>query len=165
MDYYPYFGGPGEPGDSREGYVENIATLREHALNASIPWWNYFTVEGSLDAGNTAAAVVGSSSKRRALHSHHLGVTDGQLRWQVWHSLAYGARGLLYYSYAFPTGIMDFNKRFTFHAEQARWMNGALVAMGPTLMNLTSTSVVRVFANMSNATVAAKLKGTRAWRQ
>ena len=55
------------------------------------------------------------TSNRRALHSSHLGVTDGQLRWQVWTSLAYGARGLLYYSYAFPTGIMDFNKRFTFH--------------------------------------------------
>ena len=40
-------------------------------------------------------------------------------------------------------------------------MNNALVAMGPTLMNLTSTSIVRIFANMSNATVAQQLRGTR----
>ena len=67
------------------------------------------------------------TSNRRALHSSHLGVTDGQLRWQVWTSLAYGARGLLYYSYAFPTGIMDFNKRFTFHVR----VHANLAAVAP----------------------------------
>ena len=53
----PYFGGPGEPGDSREGYLQNVATLRKHALNASIPWWNYFNIEGSLNAANAAGGA------------------------------------------------------------------------------------------------------------
>jgi hypothetical protein len=130
MDYYPYFGGPGEPYDSREGYLMNVAVLRKHALNASIPWWNYFNIEGSLDAD---AVVMNATDDlhRRRLHYHHLGVSDAQLRWQVWTSLAHGAKGLLWYSYAFPTGIMDFSKQFTYHAVQAKWMNARLRAMGP----------------------------------
>ena len=157
-DHYPYFGGPGEPSDTRERYVSDMATLRKYSLQASIPFWTFFNIEASMPP--RGPEPDGQVAARRRLHYHHLGVTDGQLRWQVWTALAFGARGLLYYSFLFPTGIIDFSLQPTYHAQQAKVMNAVLRALGPTLMNLTSTAIVRINATEdTNDTITEKLRG------
>ncbi len=142
MDHYPRFM---PDGDGRDGYCRDLAVMRENALRAGIPFWNFFNVMP---------------------YGPHTDPTEGQIRWQVYSSLAYGAQGVLYFCYytpgpggEFPKGgaIIERNDRRTRHYYQARRLNEQLVNLGPTLMKLTSTGVYRVGPDM----VAAKvLKGT-----
>ncbi len=68
---------------SQKGYSDNLAILRESALKKGIPFWNFFNV---MPFG------------------HHSDPTEAQLRWQVYTSIAYGAKGVLYFCYQSPTG-------------------------------------------------------------
>jgi hypothetical protein len=87
----------------------------------------------------------------------HHDPTEAQLRWQIYTSLAYGSKGILYFCYwtpgkgaggggEFPKGgaIITAEGVRTRHYEQARRINFALKNMGPTLMKLTSTDVIRI---------------------
>jgi hypothetical protein len=128
MDYYPRFI-PGS--DGRDGYCQNLATMRKYSLQAGIGFWNFFNV---MPFGP------------------HTDPTEGQLRWQIYSSIAYGARGVLYFCYYTPAGaefprggaIIDRNGRKTRHYKQAMEINAQLKNLGPTLMQLTSTGVHRV---------------------
>lgn len=128
MDHYPIF----HPDrDGREGYCRNLETFRTQSQAAGIPFWNFF---------NTMP------------YGPHTDPTEGQLRWQVYTSLAYGARGVLYFCYYTPGGaefpkggaIIQRDGRRTRHYGEAQRLNAALKNLGPTLMELTSTAVVRV---------------------
>ena len=129
MDHYPMF----KPDmDTRDNYCKDLAVMRENALRAGIPWWNFFNVMP---------------------YGPHTDPTEAQIRWQVYSSIAYGARGVLYFCYytpgpggEFPKGgaIIDRNDRRTRHYYQARRLNEQLKNLGPTLMQLTSTGVYRV---------------------
>ena len=129
MDHYPRFR-PGEP-DGRDAYCENLASMRTHSLRAGIPFWNFF---------NTMP------------YGPHTDPTEAQLRWQITASLAYGAKGVMYFCYCTPGGdefpkggaIIGRDDRRTRHYEQARRLNAELAAMGPALMRLTSTRTVRI---------------------
>lgn len=129
MDYYPMFV-PNHP-DGRDGYCGNLAALRLEALRTGIPFWNFF---------NTMP------------YGPHTDPTEAQLRWQVYASAAYGAKGVLYFCYYTPDGgefpkggaIIGRDNRPTRHYDQAKRINAELKNLGPTLMNLTSTRVVRV---------------------
>ncbi len=128
MDHYPQF----HPGrDGRAAYCENLDTLRTHSLKAGVPFWNFFNIMP---------------------YGPHTDPTEGQLRWQIYTSLAYGAKGLLYFCYYTPGGgefpkggaIIARDGRRTRHYYEAQRINAALNNLGPTLMNLTSTQVVRI---------------------
>lgn len=129
MDHYPIF----KPdGDTRDNYCKDLAVMRENALRAGIPFWNFFNVMP---------------------YGPHTDPTEAQIRWQVYSSVAYGAKGVLYFCYytpgpggEFPKGgaIIERNDRRTRHYYHARRLNEQLVNMGPTLMKLTSTGVYRV---------------------
>jgi hypothetical protein len=111
---------------------------------AGIPFRNYF---------NTMP--VGS----------HSDPTEAQLRWQIYTSIAYGAKGILYFCYWTPTGaefpkggaIITAEGRRTRHYDQAKRINAAIKNLGPTLMQLTSTSVIRITPKDD---AAALLKGS-----
>lgn len=128
MDHYPTFK-PG--GDTRESYCRNLAVLRKHALQAGVPYWNFFNI---MPYGPMTDP------------------TAGQVRWQVYTSLAYGARGVLYFCYYTPKGgefpkggaIIGRDDRPTRHYGQARRLNRRIKNLGPTLMELTSTDVLRI---------------------
>jgi hypothetical protein len=128
MDYYPHMR---PERDSRDTYCENLATMRRFSLERGIPFWNFF---------NTMP------------FGEHSDPTESQLRWQIYTSLAYGAKGVLYFCYWTPRGkefpkggaIITAGGRPTRHYEQARRINAAVKNLGPTLMKLTSTAVVRV---------------------
>jgi hypothetical protein len=128
MDHYPML----QPqADSRHTYCDNVAVMRKYALQQGIPWWNFF---------NTMP------------FGPHFDPTESDLRWQIFTSLAYGAKGVLYFCYWTPLGgefpkggaIITAEGRKTRHYEQAKRINAALKNLGPTLMKLTSTAVVRV---------------------
>ncbi len=80
VDYYPHF----RPGaDGRDGYCQNLEILREQSLLAGIPFWNFFN---AMPFGD------------------HTDPTEAQLRWQIYTSLAYGAKGVMYFCYWTPAG-------------------------------------------------------------
>ena len=128
MDHYPLMR-PG--GDTRHAYCENLAVMRKYALAGDIPFWNFFN---TMPFG-----------------PHH-DPTEAQLRWQIYTSLAYGAKGVLYFCYWTPRGgefprggaIITAEGRRTRHYDQARRINAALRRLGPTLMKLTSVGVHRI---------------------
>jgi hypothetical protein len=129
MDHYPIFR-PSE-GDGRDGYCRNLAVMRGESLRAAIPFWNFF---------NTMP------------YGPHTDPTEAQLRWQIYASVAYGAKGVLYFCYYTPAGgefpkggaIIARDGRRTRHYEQAKRLNAELKNLGPTLMKLTSTRTLRI---------------------
>ncbi len=134
MDHYPRFG-PGA--DGRDNYCRNLAVLRDDSLAAGIPFWNFF---------NTMP------------YGPHTDPTEAQLRWQIFTSLTYGAKGVMYFCYWTPRGdefpkggaILTADGRRTRHYDEAKRINAGLKNLGPTLMQLTSVGVHRVKAK--NAT-------------
>jgi hypothetical protein len=132
MDHYPAMR---PDADSRNAYCDNLETMRTHALKANIPHWNYFYSMPFND---------------------RLDPTEAQLRWQINTSLAYGSKGILYFCYwtpgkgakgagEFPKGgaIITAEGLKTRHYDEAKRINAELKALGPTLMQLTSTGVHR----------------------
>lgn len=87
FDHYPLFypGSEVEPSTnvSQAGYLRNLASVRAVGLQSSIPFWNFMN----------AMPFNGRPD-----------VTEAQVRWQVFSSLAYGAKGVLYFCYWSPTG-------------------------------------------------------------
>ena len=139
MDHYPIF----KPdGDSRQGYCNNLAAMREQSLRSHIPFWNFF---------NTMP------------FGPHTDPTEGQLRWQIFASIAYGAKGVLYFCYytpvspEFPKGgaILYRDGRLSRHYYQAMRINREVKNLGPTLMNLESTKVYRIAPGDDPAKVLA----------
>jgi hypothetical protein len=128
MDHYPRFR---PEGDTRELYCANLELFRQESLRKNIPFWNFF---------NTMP------------YGSHTDPTEAQLRWQVFTSAAYGAKGVLWFCYytpvsdEFPKGgaIIRRDGTRTRHYEHAQRINGVLKNLGPTLMQLTSTGVVRI---------------------
>jgi hypothetical protein len=128
MDHYPAMN---PDADTRDNYCANLDVMRKFSLKQGIPFWNFFIVMPFLDRYDP---------------------TEAQLRWQIFSSLAYGAKGVLYFCYWTPPGdwflkggaIITAEGRKTRHYEQAKRINTNLKNLGPTLMKLTSTDVRRV---------------------
>ncbi len=128
MDHYPQMR---PDADGREGYCRNLEVMRKYSLAYGIPFWNFFN-----------AMPFGS----------HYDPTEAQLRWQIYTSIAYGAKGVLYFCYFTPLGhefskggaIITAEGQKTRHYEQAKRINLNLKNLGSTLMELTSTGVYRI---------------------
>ena len=133
MDHYPLMR---PAADGRGAYLDNLATMRAHSLRAGIPFWNFFYSMPFND---------------------RLDPTEAQIRWQIFASIAYGAKGVLYFCYwtpgkgaagagEFPKGgaIITAEGLKTRHYDEARRINAELKMLGPTLMKLTSARVVRI---------------------
>ena len=144
MDHYPRFG---PSADGRDDYCQNLEVMRHHSLAAGIPFWNFFN---ALPYGP------------------HTDPTEAQLRWQIFTSLAYGAKGVMYFCYWTPTGgefskggaIITRDGRQTRHYAEAQRINAALKHLGPTLMQLTNTGVIRIKPKEDSA-AALKNAGLR----
>lgn len=70
-----------EDGSLRYGYFQNLETVRRAALGADVPFWNI---------------VLGNA------HFHYAEPTPAGLRFQLYTTLAYGGRGISYYTYLTP---------------------------------------------------------------
>lgn len=131
MDHYPQFH-PGNPGrDGRAGYCENLDTLRTHAMKAGVPFWNFFNIMP---------------------YGPQTDPTEAQVRWQIYTSIAYGAKGVMYFCYYTPQGaefpkggaIIHVDGRKSRHYGEAQRINAELKHLGPVLMQLTSEKIVHV---------------------
>lgn len=135
MDHYPIFR---PDSDGRDAYCGNLGVMRSHALKGGIPFWNFFN---SMPYGP------------------HTDPTEAQLCWQVNASLAYGAKGVMYFCYYTPGGdefpkggaIIRQDGRRTRHYAEAQRINARLKHLGPVLMRLTSTQVARVNESAGDA--------------
>jgi len=123
MDHYPFMT---PTKDTRDAYLGDLAVMRKHALLNEIPWWNFF---------NTMP------------FGPHYDPTEAQLRWQIFSSVAYGARGVLYFCYWTPKGaefprggaILTAEGKKTRHYDQAKRINATLKVWGPHLMRMIPT--------------------------
>jgi len=139
MDHYPVM----RPDmDTRENYCANLLVMRKYALERNIPFWNFFNI---MPFGP------------------HFDPTEAQVRWQIYTSIAYGAKGVLYFCYWTPAGdefpkggaIITHEGARTRHYEQAKRINAAIKNLGPTLMKLTSVATYRCKPTDTPATALA----------
>lgn len=128
MDHYPIFR---PDGDGRDGYCGNLEIMRKYSLKYNVPFWNFF---------NTMP------------YGPHTDPTEAQIRWQIYSSLAYGAKGVLYFCYFTPQGdefpkggaIIAVDGAKTHHYDEAARINAELKNLGPIIMQLTSNAVYRI---------------------
>ena len=128
MDHYPQF----KPDrDGRDGYCVDLAVMRKYALQQDIPFWNFFNVMP---------------------YGPHTDPTEAQLRWQIYSSMAYGAKGVLYFCYYTPGGgefpkggaIISRDNKPTRHYDQVTRINKAVKNLGAVLMQCKSVAVYRI---------------------
>jgi len=106
-------------GRDRPDYFENLGLIREYGLRYGVPPWNI------IQALQYSPAVREPS--------------DGEMRWQVYTSLAYGMKGIMYFTYW--QGIVDPDGKPTRLYPIVQQLNGEMRALGKTLLGLTSTGV------------------------
>jgi len=116
-------------GSDRLDYFENLGLIREYGLRYGVPTWNII------------------------LSLPHLGYRDpseAEMRWQVYTSLAYGIKGLMWFTYwTMPEWETDFGGIGIVNARGeparlypiVRQLNGEARVLGRTLLGLTSTGV------------------------
>ena len=121
IDFYPNFAlGASASPTSPAAWLQNIALLREVALQHCVPWWSFV--------------------KARAIFPGDREPTAAETAWQAFTSIAYGARGLLHFT--FNTALVDAaSGQVTPHYEATRALNSRLLALGPTLLRLRSTRI------------------------
>jgi len=115
----------------RPDYFENMEIIRQQALKHNVPF-NYILLS-------------------IAHFSYYRDPSEADLRWQVNTALAYGARGIMYFTYSslpdteafrgWGDAIIGRNGQPTVKYEQVKQINGELKRLAPTLMRLTSTGV------------------------
>jgi hypothetical protein len=115
-------------GADRPDYYENLAIIREAALRHGAHPWQIILSTG---------------------HPGYRDVSEGEMRWQVYTSLAYGMKGILYFTYWSNAGreAEGMQAIVSTTGEPARLypivrdLNAQILALGPTLLGLISTGV------------------------
>jgi hypothetical protein len=135
FDHYPQFY-PGSESTttsdvSMAGYHRNLVVVRAAAKGAGIRFWNFFN---SMPYGTRSD------------------VSEAQLRWQVFTSLAYGSSGLLYFCYWSPAGA-------TFQWGNAIMTPRALPGAGPLEEALLDASSALPEAASAHAALRAPALG------
>jgi hypothetical protein len=110
-------------GTIRPNYFENLAMIRDCAVKHELMAW-IFILSGQF---------------------HDLAdPSEGQMRFQAFTSLAYGMKGILYFTYwPYPpltkSTVVDLAGKPTRLYPIIKRLNGDILAIGPTLLSLTST--------------------------
>ena len=113
-------------GGDENYYWHNLELIRKHCLKAKIPY-NQIIVSFR--------------------HMGYRECSEADLRWQVYTSLAYGSRGIQYFTYWFVAGLAWADAPALISKEGKRdvkWeyvkkINHRIAKLGPTLVKLTST--------------------------
>jgi hypothetical protein len=127
-DHYPFVGGFDRP-----QYFFNLAVIRNAALRAKIPFWQI-------------ALVV--------QHYGYRHLTEGELRFQAMQTLAFGGRGLMWYTYWYPGEPNDTVKHAMInydgsrdpHYEMIKAINADAKAIGEELLRAESWAAYHVGA-------------------
>jgi hypothetical protein len=142
---------------SYEEYVESfIATVRPELLS-----YDYYPFGHEKDRSTFFAnlAAMRAAALRHQLpfmlivlampHGPYRDPSEGELAWQAHHALAYGARGISYFTYWTPPGGGEWNNRYgliengrpTAHYFQVARLNRGLRALGGALDGFRSIAV------------------------
>ncbi len=114
-----------EDGD-RPQYFPNLEVIRDQALRAGIPFMNIFL---------------------STPHFNYRDPSPADLRWQVYTSLAYGAKAIAYFTYVTPdvenyrNGPISIYGMKTPKWDMVRQLNLEVGKLGPWLSELTSTGI------------------------
>lgn len=129
-DNYPLY-----VGSDREDYFLNLALMRDAALGAGLPFMN----------------IVQGSSWSPTVREP----TEGELRFFVYTSLAYGAQGISYYGYSFPDhvpGITTLDRQPTKVYDWLTPLNLEFVAIAKQVKDLTSLGAYHAGMNPPGGT-------------
>jgi hypothetical protein len=120
-------------GGDRVDFWENLATVRKVALESNLPFWNIVLV---------------------TKHGGYRHLTEPELRFEAMQTLAYGGKGLLWFTYWSPAAfdksfnwshaMVDENGNRDPHYDMVKGINADVLAMGSELMRATSTSVYQI---------------------
>lgn len=127
-DHYPLLA----DGSDRSDFYENMEIIRRAALKYDVPFWGF------------ALTIPHNSAYRNP--------TEAELYWQIYSLLAYGAKGILYFTYWTPKGtnwqppyaIIDPEGIRTEHYGQVKRLNAEVKSLGPVLLGLSSEGVYHV---------------------
>jgi hypothetical protein len=118
-----------DDGSDRVDYFENLGLIREYGLRYGVPPWNIILALPHLSYREPSAA---------------------EMSWQVYTSLAYGIKGLVWFTYwTLPdwdleskgAAIVDSKGEPARLFPLVRQLNGEVRTLGKTLLQLTSTGV------------------------
>jgi hypothetical protein len=133
---------------------ENWALIRQYSLQAGIPSWNFIQ---SVDFKWSDTTYL---PRRRP--------NEAELFWQVNVSLAYGAKGLQYFTYwtpnsdstvTFGEALVTVGGKLTPLYDYAKRVNNYLKVVGKVLLPLTSVSVVHTENPLPSGTKAFSADG------
>jgi hypothetical protein len=135
FDHYPLLSGS----QITSSYFYNLAVIRRYSLQAGIPSWVFIQSAGFGGSGTRI------SYRRRP--------NEAEIRWQINVSLAYGAKGIQYFTYWTPTAmgfvesLVSRDGVLTPLYAYAKRANDRLKVVGKVLLPLTSESVVHANEN------------------
>ncbi len=110
----------GKPVDGNQ-YFLNLALIREAALGANIPFVNTIQSGRHLDGWRDP--------------------TPAEMRWLNFTTLAYGGRGINYFTYWGPRGAFYFDSKPSPLVKPVTELNAEIVKFGPALLELESIAV------------------------
>jgi hypothetical protein len=123
-DHYSFF-----KKSDRAGWFANLELMRAHALRANVPFWQ----------------IVQATS-----HGDYRRVTEAEKRWEAMHTLAYGGKAVLFFTYWKPDAdpvwdeaIIDLDGTPTRQYAEIQRVNRDVQAIGKHLLRATSISVMQ----------------------
>jgi hypothetical protein len=131
-------------GDWTNDFFYNLEFMRQCSVHSGLPFWNWILVHRHWSAYS---------------HRYYRRSTAADIRLQVYSSLAYGAKGICYYSFWNPpqmfnengwheeSGIIDTLAQPTALYGDVREINASVLAIGDTLLQLTSCGVYHASAD------------------
>jgi hypothetical protein len=123
----------------RKGFFQNLESVRKASLKYDLPFMNVIATLVFWD--------------KRFL-------TEAEYRWQVFHSIAYGTKGLSSFTYATPEcheessqvspGIIDFKGLPTVHYSIVKKVNAEMLVVGNILLKMNCFDVFHVGEEVDN---------------
>jgi len=124
-------------GKERADYFLNMEIIRQGGLKYDVPYWYIFLITP---------------------HYSYRDPSESDLRWQVYTSLAYGYKGLCYFTYwsvkaeGFGESIIDLKGNRTPRYDLARKVNAEVNTLSPELAALKSTAVYHLADKLPDGT-------------
>ncbi|MCE9584721.1 MAG: hypothetical protein K8T20_19700 [Planctomycetes bacterium] len=157
INLFPNYATPDQLGSAN--YAEHVSKYIETVKPKLVSWDHYLQMKGNDSLYFENMEIVRSECQKAKLpfmqiilslpHWSYRNPTEADLRWQVFTSIAYGAKGIMYFTYwVLPEwklgdgpAIMKKDGTRDEKYEMVRKINKRLKALGPTLMKLESTGV------------------------
>ncbi|BBH23089.1 hypothetical protein Back11_44340 [Paenibacillus baekrokdamisoli] len=130
-DHYPFLTETKDAsGGITEDYFYNLEQIRTAAVEHNVPFWLFI--------------------QTLSFNLSHRDPTEEEIRWQVYTSLAYGAKGIQYFTYwtpesgreTFGSGMIDLEGNKTKHYEEVKRLNKEVQDIGSRLLDLKSEGVI-----------------------